>query len=650
MRTYTEIIGFDLGHAETAIMQTQKDATTQPKHLKVNGESPVITAVAEEMEGQVEIGENAVISENQKSVRVMFKSPHLENPETRHPTKLFVQKIVTILSEQKQINGAAGSLFVVGCPSGWPPETRAAYEALLREAGMQHVMVIPESRGAFLSARESRDIPEKDLRGSVLIVDIGSSTTDFTAVSNLEAKPIDFGENNLGAGLLDKIIFKRSLNTQKNSAELKGLLDSYPPSKAKCLLLCRKAKEKYFNKRKSVTSAELITDGTTDVIYKVKISSDREMDEVLSTPIGEFLEQPNPGLGQLDWKTAFRIMLEKAEKKMDTPPQSILLTGGASRMKFVESLLQEVFPEAREVKRGAEPEYAIAQGLALAGRLHDKMEKFRKDFRHVFESGQLQKAIQTDSLKKLIDGIVDFLVPELERIILSAFRDWRNGHISTLNGMESATESRIKQYLESLKEEPGAKKLGEKVIKDWIDTSVRPVVNDLFTPICDKAGIPPDSSLRLSQDFSDHALHVRAIPSSDIEATDSLDNLSLIAAAIGAVIIATLLGGSGAALLMSGPIGWILGLIIGAIVMFIGREAAMDMARDIDLPKLLRQMMTSEEKVRKKLRENRSKLRRQLSTALRGNASAFDKIINGIAKMVKDELKEKAEEAAMLIK
>ena len=649
MRTYTEIIGFDLGHAETAIMQTQKDATTQPKLLKVNGESPVITAVAERMDGQVEIGENAVISENQKSVRVMFKSPHLENPETRHPTKLFVQKIVAILSEQKQINGAAGSLFVVGCPSGWPPETRAAYKALLREAGMQHVMVIPESRGAFLSARESRDIPEKDLRGSVLIVDIGSSTTDFTAVSNLEEKPIDFGENKLGAGLLDKIIFKRSLNTQKNSAELKGLLDAYPPTKAKCLLLCRRAKEKYFNKRTSATSAELITDGTTEVIYKVKISSDREMDEVLSTPIGEFLEQPNPGLSQLDWKTAFRKMLEKAKKKtMDTPPQSILLTGGASRMKFVESLFREVFPEAREVKRGAEPEYAIAQGLALAGRVHDKMEKFRKEIKHVLESGELQKAIQTDSLKKLMDGIVNFLVPELERIILSAFMDWRNGHISTLSGMESATESRIKQYLESLKG-PGAKKLGEKVIKDWIDTSVRPVVNGLFTPICEKADIP-DSSLSLSQDFSDHALHVRATPSSDIEVTDSLNVISFIAGAIGSIIIATLLGGSGVSLLMSGPIGWILGLIIGAIVMFVGKKAAMGKARDIDLPKLFREMMTSEEKVRNELQKNRGELRRQLSTALRKNASAFDETINGIAEMVKDELEKKAEEAAMLIK
>ena len=179
--------------------------------------------------------------------------------------------------------------------------------------------------------------------------------------------------------------------------------------------------------------------------------------------------------------------------------------------------------------------------------------------------------------------------------------------------------------------------------------SVKPVVDALFTPICEKAGIP-DSSLSLSRDFSAHALHVRAIPSSDIEATDSLDNLSLIAAAIGSVIIATLLGGSGAALLMSGPVGWIIGLIIGAIVMFVGREVAMDMARDLDIPEFLRRIMTSEEKVRNKLQENRGELRRQLSTAMRKNASAFDETINGIAEMVKDELEEKAEKAEMLIK
>ena len=641
--TLAQIVGFDFGHAETAVTKANMGAATQPAPLKVQGQAPMVTAVAE-TGGRVLVGKDAYSGRNPEGLKVAFKSPQLKSSETRRPTKLFVQRIVELLTEERKITGGAESLFVVGCPSGWKGAVRRDYEALLREAGMQQVRVVAESRAAFLAARESLDIPLADLEGSVLIIDIGSSTTDFTYVVHKEEKPIDFGSNELGAGILDKIILERSLN-----AELRELFEEYPQYRDQCLLFSREVKEDYFN-------SDITEETPADIFKRVsekRISFDVEigdvdMKEILSTPIFDYLQHPDKELREFDWPSVFRKELQQArEKTANNPPRMILLTGGASQMDFILKCCKEVFPDAK-IEMGAEPQFAIARGLAWAGRQDDKVEKFRKDIKYVFESGQLQKAIQTDSLKKLIDGIVNFLVPELERVILSAFRDWRNGAISTLNRMESATESRIKRYLESLKG-PGAKKLGEKVIKDWIDTSVRPVVNDLFTPICEKAGIP-DSSLRLSQDFSDHPLHVRAMPSSDIEATDSLDNLSLIAAAIGSVIIATLLGGSGAALLMSGPVGWILGLIIGAIVMFVGREAAMDMARDIDLPKLLRQMMTSEEKVRNKLQENRSELRRQLSTALRKNASAFDEMINGIAEMVKDELEQKAEKAEMLIK
>ena len=320
------------------------------------------------------------------------------------------------------------------------------------------------------------------------------------------------------------------------------------------------------------------------------------MDEILATPIGDYLQQSDGELRGFDWPSAFRKELQGArEKTVDNPPQMILLTGGASQMGFVLMCCEEVFPEAR-VERGEEPQFAIARGLAWAGRQDDKVEKFRKDIKYIFESGELQNTIRTASLKKLIEGIVNFLVPKLERIILSAFVDWRNGHISTLNGVEVSIKSRIKQYLESLKG-PEAKALEEKVIKDWIDTSVKPVVDVLFTPICERAGIPA-SSLSLPQDFSAHTLNMREIPSGNIEATDSLNSISFIAGAIGSIIIATLLGGSGVSLLMSGPIGWILGLIIGAIVMFLGWDTAMDKARDADIPELLRRIVTSEGKVR----------------------------------------------------
>ena len=641
--TVSEVIGFDIGHAETAVTRANMGATTQPAVLKVQGQAPMVTAVAE-TKGTVLVGEDAYRGRNPEGLNVAFKSPRLKDHETRHPTKLFVQRIVEMLIEERKIAGGAESLFVVGCPSGWRGTVRRDYEALLQEAGMQQVRVLAESRAAFLAARDSLDIPLDDLKGSVLIIDIGSSTTDFTAVVHMEEKSVDFGSNELGAGILDKIILERSLN-----AELRELFEAYPQYQAQCLLFSREVKESYFNSNNTEeTPAEIFKRVSEKRIpFDVEIGNS-DMDEILATPVGDYLQQPDDELRGFDWPSAFRKELQGArEKTVDNPPKMILLTGGASQMGFVLKCCEEAFPEAR-VERGEEPQFSIARGLAWAGRQDDKVGRFRKEIERVLESGELQNTIRTASLKKLIEGIVNFLVPELERIILSAFIDWRNGHISTLNGMEAATESRIKQYLESLKG-PGARKLGEKVIKDWIDTSVKPVVNDLFTPICEEAGIP-DSSLSLSRDFSAHALHVRAIPSSDIEATDSLDNLSLIAAAIGSIIIATLLGGSGAAILMSGPVGWILGLIIGAIVMFVGRAAAMDKARDADIPEFLRWMVTSEEKVRNKLQENRGELRRQLSTALRKNASAFDEMINGIAEKVKDEIEKKAREEEMLIK
>ena len=640
--TITEVIGLDFGHAETAVTKANMGAATQPAVLKVQGYAPMVTAVAE-TGGKVLVGKDARDGRNPEGLKVAFKSPRLKDPETRRPTKLFVQRIIEILTEERKITGGAEGLFVVGCPSGWRGAVRRDYEALLQEAGMQQVRVVAESRAAFLAAREVLDIPLDDLKGSVLIVDIGSSTTDFTAVVEIEEKRIDFGSNELGAGILDQIILERSLD-----AELRELFEEYPQYRDQCLLFSREVKEAYFNsKNTEETPADIFKRVSEKRIpFDVEIGNG-DMDEILSTPIGEYLQQPDEELHGLDWQSAFQRELQRArEKTADNPPQLVLLTGGASQMGFVLKCCEKVFPNTKVV-RGGEPQFTIARGLALAGRQDDKVGSFRKEIERVLESGELQNTIRTASLKKLIEGIVNFLVPELERIILSAFIDWRNGHISTLNRMETATESRIKQYLESLKG-PGAKKLEEKVIKDWIDTSVKPVVNDLFTPICEKAGIPA-SSLSLPPDFSAHALHVREIPSSDIEAANSLDNLSLIAAAIGSIIVATLLGGSGAALLMSGPVGWILGLIIGAIVMFVGREAVRDRARDANIPEPFR-WMTNEEKVRNKLRENRGELRRQLSTALRENASAFDEMINEIAETVKEELEKKAEKAEMLIK
>jgi molecular chaperone DnaK (HSP70) len=77
----------------------------------------------------------------------------------------------------------------VGAPSGWSSAVCSKYEDLLRSAGLSQVEVKPESRGALLFARDSGEVVMENgqFRGKILIVDIGSSTTDYTRVVDLRS-------------------------------------------------------------------------------------------------------------------------------------------------------------------------------------------------------------------------------------------------------------------------------------------------------------------------------------------------------------------------------------------------------------------------------------------------------------------------------
>ncbi len=648
--TITQVIGFDFGHAETAVTKANMGAATQPASLKVQGQTTMVTAVAE-TGGQVLVGKDAYRGRNPEGLKVAFKSPRLKDPETRRPTKLFIQRIVEMLTEERKIAGGVESLFVVGCPSGWKETVRRDYEELLREAGMQQVRVIAESHAAFLAAREVLDIPLEDLKGSVLIVDIGSSTTDFTAVVEIEEKRIDFGSNELGAGILDKITLERSLK-----AELRELFEEHPQYRDQCLLFSREVKEAYFNsKNTEETPADIFKRVSEKRIpFDVEIGNG-DMDEILSTPVGEYLQQPDEELRGLDWPSAFRRELQRArEKTADNPPQMVLLTGGASQMDFVLKCCEEVFPNTKVV-RGEEPQFTIARGLALAGRTGNKLEKFRSEIKEILASDKLRKALREkpekdegSPLEYLMYYIADFVVHELSNnIILPAFIEWREGRISTLNRLEREIKKRTRSLFEGLSR-AGSQELEDKVVKPWLEEYVRPAVERLIDPICKEAKIPV-SELSLSPDFTLPSVNVAA-PSDSVDAFDDIDTLGNVTVIIGSIIIATLLGGGGTALLISGPIGWIIGLVIGAVATFVGKEVAMDIIKDSDVPTFLRKMMTSEETVREKLEENEEELLDQIFDALQEKADAFDDLLESIAKGIEADLKEKAGKAEMLIK
>ncbi len=185
-------------------------------------------------------------------------------------------------------------------------------------------------------------------------------------------------------------------------------------------------------------------------------------------------------------------------------------------------------------------------------------------------------------------------------------------------------------------------------MKPWLEEYVKSAIERLTEPICKEAGIPA-TELSLSPDFALPTVNV-AGPSDSVDALDGINTLGNMTAVIGSIIIATLLGGGGTALLFAGPIGWIIGLVIGVVATFVGKEMAMDTIEDSDVWVWVRKMMISEETVQEKLEEKEEELFDQIFGALQEKAAAFDDLLEGIAKGTEADLKEKADKAAMLIK
>src|SRR4051794_637038 len=97
--TNATIIGFDLGHGETALTKTSSSATKEPQILEIKGKRTFITAVAKHPEKGVLIGEEAYATRNLEGLTVGFKSPNLDKPKICEPLKMFVRKVQESLLE-----------------------------------------------------------------------------------------------------------------------------------------------------------------------------------------------------------------------------------------------------------------------------------------------------------------------------------------------------------------------------------------------------------------------------------------------------------------------------------------------------------------------------------------------------------------------
>lgn len=641
---YTDYFGFDLGDGESAIAWMRPGRRTEPQMIELRGRKSIISAIGRHPEKGMLIGEEACRASGMEWLETRFKSRYLADPNgAGHLIEQFARAVLETLRADGRLDNPETAFFFIGCPSGWKPAVRAAYKERFVAAGMIHCAMVSESRAAFMFARESGElrVSEDLLTQPALIVDAGSSTTDFTYVVDLNEQNVDacdFGEVSLGGGILDKMILDRCLEKSPQADELRELLARYPAYAARCELEARRIKELYFTQQARgdgmpCESALKLYVGRTPITLDFELT-EPEMRSLLNRPL--------PELGGRSFAGAYRRALENARDALRSkPPEIILLTGGASRMGLIEAACRAVFPEA-QVLKGLEPEYAIARGLCHALRVDQRIQGFSAAVRALIESDEMEKLVlsRMDTMYEkiaswLADYLIDWLAPEV-------FLLWREGALKTINDISDEVARRTREALEG--EE--LRKEFEPTVNEWFGR-MRPEIERLTDPICDEFDLPR-ASLRFQETMRIGPADIRLdtghlLPTSELKA--------LVDVTVGA-IAACVLGGSGMAVLAAGLPGLIAGFAVGILAGVVGTEAAERLIRKAELPTSVRRLF-GERLFRKSIRSRRDSIRAaiyaQLVRELNPPSEMAWTTVRTVAEAIEEQLDKMKERASLMI-
>lgn len=491
-------------------------------------------------------------------------------------------------------------VFCVGHPTNWSKLDVAIYELIMRNtvlgsgkyAGKKTGMVMEaESRAAFLYSKDVQSQKKLPYGTSVLLIDIGSSTIDVTAMSaTSHDNQYNSGNNYLGARSIDFMIRDWYLDKLKENPASWNLYEEslkLNPSVSNALTLsCREAKEEIYS---STADSTIVRFGLFPSIKLYR----KELDEMIEkTPISKALEEiitlPNreiDSMGNKNWKQLFREFLceKKAEmQKLGIKISQIILTGSASKMPFVSEIILSVFGEVSKdsLIYDMDPSRTISKGLALVGPSNEKSKAFSEELNKLIDE-KLNTIIE-NNIPYLAENTGQVVYKIVVPVIKNRIQEWKDGKIKTLNDMNEQIKADFspESFGKLLLNNKEYNKTIEKWLKDKIGKDIAVELNDL----CRKYGV---------KDMSIDDLNIMTVPSVTIDGPkidassfmNTVSNvISIIAGLILGIATPVILG------VIIGLISWIsveiasilfallnshpeLILIIGAVVGIVGKKS-----------------------------------------------------------------------------
>ena len=572
--------GFDLGDAESAITRLDKSNDPVPQVLTIVDTKSFITAYALLRDGKLLIGEGACYNPDAMKRKERFKSRFLVDPEASKDVRSFASGVLGELYLNGDLIKGDDCCFYVGCPAGWDKIAREEYRSIFEKTGYPPTKIISESRAALVSACQSKhlQVGYDILNKPVLVIDIGSSTTDFAYI--MGGKEVELktgGEVFLGGGVMDEILLEESIKRSANEKKIRKIFEESEPWQSYCDFSARRLKEKYFSdedywKDQECTQSISIHQGLIPTRLVLKI--DQEIADLL-------LNQKVERLGDKSFKEVFiESLIQAKEAITDRQPELIFLTGGVSKMPVIRSWCREVFPDS-VVITSAEPEFSVASGLAWCGKVDDELVSFKEEISRLVDSSTVEQIVEKHLSELYHDAVETMVEPILEHVALPISERWRSGEIEKLADIDPIMQKEIDAWLHT----DEARGLLMKPVTKWLKT-VAYELEEYTMPICVKHNVPYSSlSLNSFLSMSDIEINVEAKNLFAVEEITWLIDATI------SIVVGLLCGGGGVALIANGLPGIIAGAVISLLILALGKDKMQEMLLNSNIPAPVRKVI-----------------------------------------------------------
>lgn len=426
------IVGIDYGHGETAAWVVPLNADN-PAGLPLEGTS-LRLRVSNEVEDQklpsvvyYDTSGNYYLTAKpgcgiSGGMKGRVSSLKLDNSRRTHYMnyiRLIVETLLELNSDILKIEeGEANFRLCMASPTRWNDDEKKEYLELFNEAlaplNLKFEWIINESDAAYFTFNDKTAGPDK----CSLVIDYGSSTIDYTAMKNgRKISNDDWSNQQLGASNIEKTMFE-SLSPQPNGAgrdDLLAITQSLLSDKG--LLHIDPQQFLLFNLR--IQKESDYTEGLTDFELLYRFTKPTA-DSAFSQPLYEFIG--NYDNVTADYRQVVKedlIGLRQNIKNVNggKDPDSIVLSGGASIMRWFKDLVKEVF-ECNEYLEDRNPSFVVAKGIALYARSQEDALKRFIDYILPIDYGQIYQEADIWATR---EGIKQFVDEPVRRISSSSY-------------------------------------------------------------------------------------------------------------------------------------------------------------------------------------------------------------------------------------